>query len=408
MPKTYRVSLDLYEFLQNMAFKTTSNTPGTIGLILSHADDSVRIRALRLLATSKMTNAPISLPFLQHLAQTMYLWFHPGGPQERGETLSAVRKLLVRIRGGSSALGKVDLPSASDKVLLAAHQSLVLRLVDHVSDEICPHTSYQRRIMGLTLLKFLLDSNIDLCDRAPIQKVMMNRSADKSPLIHASHESQRVSNAPDWPFSVCLRQRSSTQNLLNLISDPYEDIRALSASFLRRFLVFESRTSHSIQFSEQLCTAIEILIPKLESEAAQTNRSDHADGLGRVYALLDLAYGAQHPTSHFVDGQDEPVIVRLVRRLENVMTDMSSFNKPDVEPLHSLLLGVMYCITENNQIEIHNRIIAICHQVWKGVIDRLCVDSPETAEQDADDLVEVRTGPRDMLSYCWRALRDSR
>jgi hypothetical protein len=51
------------------------------------------------------------------------------------------------------------------------------------------------------------------------------------------------------------------------------------------------------------------------------------------------------------------------------------------------------------------RIIFLCQQVWEKVRGRLCVDSPENAENDVGD--EVIAGPKDILSYSWRGLRDS-
>ena len=52
------------------------------------------------------------------------------------------------------------------------------------------------------------------------------------------------------------------------------------------------------------------------------------------------------------------------------------------------------------------RILDICELVWTQVRTRLCIDSPETSTDDAED--DSSGGAKDMLSYSWRALRDSR
>lgn len=51
------------------------------------------------------------------------------------------------------------------------------------------------------------------------------------------------------------------------------------------------------------------------------------------------------------------------------------------------------------------RMLSICWSVWFGVHDVLCVDSPEREHEDLD---EDLAGPKDVLSFSWRALRESR
>ena len=53
------------------------------------------------------------------------------------------------------------------------------------------------------------------------------------------------------------------------------------------------------------------------------------------------------------------------------------------------------------------RIHLICGGVWDAVRHTLCFDAPEGHEMDeeADD-VDIDT--KDVLSFCWRALKESR
>jgi hypothetical protein len=354
-----------------------------VELLLSHANDGVRVRVLRLLVTSKMTNAPMSLPILRYIRGNISLWFHPGGSHERGELLSIIRRLLIRLRGGSSALEKTASSSILDMELLNAHGAFVAALFAGVIAELRSNASYQRHIMGLSILKYLFESKIDSCDRSLVQ----------------------TSNNPDWPFSLCLRQASMAQDLLELVSDAYEDVRALSAAILRHLLVSGSNTQPQ-QFTKQLQFTIQSLIPALELDAAQTNRSDKADGLGRYYSLVAPTPNRKHGS----DASGPSFLTILLDRLEQILTDQPIFDKPGAEPLHSLLLGVMYCVEDVTEgLEVRNRIISISIRVWRAVAERLCVDSPETETSEVEDnFEEVGTGPKDMLSYAWRALRDSR
>lgn len=54
----------------------------------------------------------------------------------------------------------------------------------------------------------------------------------------------------------------------------------------------------------------------------------------------------------------------------------------------------------------HDRIVSICDRIWDEVKPVLCVDSPEGhTDEPVEDL---NVGPKDILSYSWRALRESR
>ena len=53
-----------------------------------------------------------------------------------------------------------------------------------------------------------------------------------------------------------------------------------------------------------------------------------------------------------------------------------------------------------------DRVLDLCGTIWIKVRTRLCVDSPETSSDGEND--DAKGGPKDMLSYSWRALRDSR
>lgn len=55
---------------------------------------------------------------------------------------------------------------------------------------------------------------------------------------------------------------------------------------------------------------------------------------------------------------------------------------------------------------IHQRIISISDKIWEEVKPVLCVDSPEGHTDEPVEDLDV--GPKDILSYSWRALRESR
>ena len=53
------------------------------------------------------------------------------------------------------------------------------------------------------------------------------------------------------------------------------------------------------------------------------------------------------------------------------------------------------------------KIFDICNTVWDSVQSVLCSDAPEGAAEE-DEVDGLDASSKDTLSYCWRALKDSR
>ena len=58
--------------------------------------------------------------------------------------------------------------------------------------------------------------------------------------------------------------------------------------------------------------------------------------------------------------------------------------------------------------DFNRRISLISSGVWEAVQDVLCFDAPEGHEIAEDELNEQDIGTKDALSFCWRALKESR
>ena len=59
---------------------------------------------------------------------------------------------------------------------------------------------------------------------------------------------------------------------------------------------------------------------------------------------------------------------------------------------------------------VYAKLIACCRQVWYAVRSILCFDAPEGhhVHDDEDDDDEADHRSKDTLSFCWRALKESR
>ena len=58
--------------------------------------------------------------------------------------------------------------------------------------------------------------------------------------------------------------------------------------------------------------------------------------------------------------------------------------------------------------DFNRRIFLICASVWDAVHDVLCFDAPEGYDMGEDEINEQDVGTKDTLSFCWRALKESR
>ena len=58
--------------------------------------------------------------------------------------------------------------------------------------------------------------------------------------------------------------------------------------------------------------------------------------------------------------------------------------------------------------DFNKRILNICKLVWEAVQEVLCCDAPEGAVAADDEVSDFDIDTKDRLSYCWRALKESR
>lgn len=57
----------------------------------------------------------------------------------------------------------------------------------------------------------------------------------------------------------------------------------------------------------------------------------------------------------------------------------------------------------------NDRILDCCTKIWEAVKEVLCFDSPEGYEEfEEGDSLDLGNGTKDTLSFCWRALKESR
>lgn len=337
---------------------------------LKAASSEVRIFAYALLASPTTATSIVPTGVLVCISSNLKYMHEDADAHERGEILSITRRLLRRIQMSYSTLRKEAI--TSDNVNgndngLVQYRTFVDRFYNVLKDELGPAVSYPRHILGLLSLQCFMDSAI---------------------------ESDFVYNDENLVRSLC-----------NLVLDPFEDVRGLAMTLLQVL---------TAQQPDLLSGAVgTTFLNKVESLAIQTVRGDHADALGRFWALWASSSNNDiRSTEHGRDSAADASLSKHISQLEQLVADNKNLRPGSDIALHGSLLAVHYRLQSLQDRPDQGatfdamQVLGVCLGVWKQVRIHLCVDSPETASELED--TDGSAGPKDLLAYSWRALRDAR
>jgi len=73
-----------------------------------------------------------------------------------------------------------------------------------------------------------------------------------------------------------------------------------------------------------------------------------------------------------------------------------------------VLLNASTSLGSDEWDDLNGRILTLCNNVWEAVRVILCFDAPEGSNDATEELDDLDIGEKDTLSYCWRALKESR
>jgi hypothetical protein len=201
----------------------------------------------------------------------------------RRELTGHVQKLFDRLRGSTTALVKLHTTASITQSRLPFPQSCSYQLstaqeirvrepliealrfivwyVRFLEGELRPDASYQRRVSALRALIVVLKSGLD-------------------PRVPQRQLSKKAQGQLQWMHQLQISSLRLGRSLLELIMDPYDDIREAAVSALK--LCLESMTNEQ---RELAVTDIPRFIARAEAAMLRTGRADHADGVARAYAL---------------------------------------------------------------------------------------------------------------------------
>jgi Putative death-receptor fusion protein (DUF2428) len=402
---------------------TNSDETKLYAAILAHPSAGVRTRAYELLATSTEVTKPIRGSSLSLLSKHLIYLHGDSDPAIRGEISGITNAMIRRLRRGSTfharALANPDIikqQCAEHKNELREHEDFLDCFINFLESELGPNCSFPRHVSALRELQLLVESGLD-------------------PMIRLKVAPKSSHDLPRWPFVRSLHYPSMRSALYRLLLDPFEEIRITATTVLKLILhtaEFEVETHSDATSDEREFRPLVDTVPssvyfegqrirsrpseeiaglsKAANElAALTNRADHADGVAR---LLLLQYIHSSGRSAVVSS----ILEELDRSLG--LSDIKDTLPAKGFSIHGYLLGLKYIVELSGFCDSSDygmvlkdggvtvrRLLNLSDGVWRAVRLDVCVDSPESS-RDEDDTRPFE-GPKDFLSYSWRALRDS-
>jgi hypothetical protein len=323
-----------------------------VATMLGHRHSVVRLASFSLLVSSPQSTNPLSPATLNAVRENLFHLCSETDASVRSRVLSLMQYLLDRLRAATLALSKahkslaksVDITSKiqydaeSDKYTceldvastLNAHISFIDSIILFIERQLRPSAAYQRRICSLGLLSIILKSGLDT--RVPQQFL-----------------SKKAKGQVKWPFSRNIATPSLRRSLLDLVMDPFDDIRSLAALCLKMTLV-DSGDLRSVRYEKisgnlQHSSYEDSFLERCETLMLHTGRADHADGVARAYELLSYIEGQTGETKSAPHDDALPglsILQQLVLKLEGIIKHALSdmIGAVNGHPMHGILASL--------------------------------------------------------------------
>lgn len=303
-----------------------------LGELILRSSSTIRVAGLSMLIASHSTTKPLSHGSIRALKNGLPYLHADADPGFRSEMFSLIRNLMDRIRGATASLYKLSkshgtvrgkvlsvknggLQSDDASTLLLAHRSFMEWYLHFLSMELRPSASYQRHISAIKCILLVYRSGVD--SRIPIS-------------MRAKTESSAVS----WPFHLDVIDETLTNLLLDLLLDPFQDVRQGAAEIL-------SIAPTTIQDQIEADGLVAVLC-KAETMMMLSGRADHADGVAHLYntmfARCSVDPAPHTPWWHSRIGVLEHLVTNLEETLEVAAKDINK--AVSKHPLHGIFISL--------------------------------------------------------------------
>ncbi|KAF2717328.1 hypothetical protein K431DRAFT_297894 [Polychaeton citri CBS 116435] len=375
-----------------------TNQPGRVSVshhqidsLLEKVSAACRITGLTLLVASPALTRPFKSRTLNLLRKHLQHLHADTDADFRGELFGIATKLFDRLRAATALLERQS-RSANDSEagtainILQMHRDFLRWYFGFLEWETRPTASYQRHICATRCFLIAVKSGID--DRVPQKNL-----------------SKSAQGPTKWGFRMNVMHVSTMQLLLDLLMDPFEDVRQLASECLSMYSDVCIRSEGADL--DTLANALE----SAERRMLASGRADHCDGVAHLNAQIALREAVDSSKGHHVSTSYtlDNLVQKLHDALDIAKADLSIAVKN--YPLHGLLTSLRYILmadrtTQSMATNTVQRLLPLIQDVWHVVRDVLCDDAPEgyLPETSTDVLV---ASTKDILSFSWRALKEA-
>lgn len=322
-----------------------------LGDLLVRSSTKVRVAALSMLINATSTTKPLSHGSLQALRKGLPYLHADSDSGLRSELFSLVKILIDRLRGATSNLAKPptrggkaaaktkatteSIQSIEDTpALLKAHRSFVEWYLEFLQTELRPTASYQRHITAVKCIAFIYRSGVDPSVPSHLLvKTAFNRGASQTPAT--------------WPFEINILNEDMSALLIDLLFDPFDDVRLETASILG-FVGSDPEpqsTSHETR-QRPLTLRLTEALERAERMMMRTGRADQADGVAQIYSIIFSRCGLNDVVSSAWWESKLKIMEHIVTALEQTLRIAAADISKAVSkhPLHGLFISLRYAV----------------------------------------------------------------
>jgi hypothetical protein len=344
-----------------------------IGALLNNPSDDVRSLALSVLITSFSSTRPFS-PAVLELLKSNIAYFHSDTDAKfRNDVLSNTKHLIERLKGTTAFMVREleqlsyqlthhdqdgyfqddDEKAAHNAIesLVAKHQQFIEWYVEFNLTELVPTASYQRHITALRTIQLILNSKLQAREPGLVLGSVAATSAV-------------------WPFTIEFFNSRSMRLLVDLLMDPFEDVRTSAMEILTLCtpLNFANGSEHSevskdnvlktdenesyttmttatkaennhtssIPVNQPSLVLLTGFIGKANAASMNSGRADYADGVAKGYKLL---YSLQ-PSLHDAMSMLENLVANLESKI--VVAELDLAQAVHSAPVHGDFAALRY------------------------------------------------------------------
>lgn len=391
---------------------------------MSFTDPDVRLAGMFLSIHSTAITRPLTAGIFKPLKQNLVHLHTDTDAYFRRDVNGYTQKLFDRLRASTATLAKgttkasnggvtrlpipqicfdheITLSQHRQQDLLHESLSFIVWYIRFLEWELRATAAYQRRITALQSLTIVLRSGID-------------------PGVPVSSLSKSAQGQLTWAHGLQIANPKLTRVLMDLILDPFDDIRNSAVAVLQLCLLTQSPAER-----DTVLRSMHRFLNRAESMQLRTGRADQADGVARAYSLLYSSLSAsprEHDSEAFSSSLE--VFLFLKQQLRDTIA-YANENLSDAvngRPVHGTFAALRYIVdhdsfyntlsTADSEVfgrwsNAHGEILDNIEIFWDCIQHILCTDAPEGHVPDEID-EEASLDTKEILSYSWRGLKEAR